>query len=185
MHMNFAKIAILCLSFLISGSLSAEEKIRNGSLIFLKNSNRWVQSYTKSEITHVAIVINIDGESWVYEACKPRVRKTKLEDYYEEIREIKEDKKKLEFWICKPEKEFTKPEMENMKLYLDSQLKRKYSINSFIAGKPQKGIHCAEMVINALAYTGRAFSNNSCEEAPKDVWKKTDWLYPIKLEVIQ
>ena len=72
-----------------------------------------------------------------------------------------------------------------MKEYLDAQIGRKYSIESYLYEEPGKGIHCCEIVGNALKLIGTNYTNSSHTDSPIEVWKKTQKFYdkPSKIQL--
>lgn len=166
----------------------AATAIPDGSLFYIENGNKTVQRYTDSKITHVAIIVNINNEPWVYEADKPEVRKIRLLDYYSEIEKYnkkKKEKNKWKVWISHPKKIISEKQKNKLKEYLDSQIGRKYSVDSYLYDEPGKGIHCCEMVGNALKLIGCNCTDSSHTDSPIEVWTKTQKFYekPILVEL--
>lgn len=78
----------------------------------------------------------------------------------------------------------TKEVVEKFKSYLDSQVGRSYSLQSYVQGFPSdKGVHCCELVSNALIKSGIDFSSNPCRETPIKIWNKDSPLYKTKEEI--
>jgi hypothetical protein len=157
---------------------------QDGSILFVENGNRIVQRNTNSTLTHVATIVIIDDEPWVYEAVPPKVRKIRLSEYYQEINKINKRKKiKLKVWIANPKNEITKEQKEKYLEYLESQIDRKYSVLSYVNGEENFGIHCCEMTGNALDILGNHYTENPKIDSPRDVWVKTKEIYSGKIEV--
>lgn len=154
--------------------------VPDGSLLYIENGNKTVQRYTESSITHVAIIINIDNEPWVYEADKPKVRKIKLFDYYNEVEKHnkkKKEKDKWKVWVASPKLNISEKSKKKLKEYLDSQIGRKYSVNSYLYEEVGEGIHCCELVGNALKLIGVNYTDSSHTDSPIQVWNKTAKFY--------
>lgn len=158
---------------------------QDGSLLFIENGNRIVQNHTDSSITHVAIILKENNDLWVYEATPPKVRKIKLDDYFLEIQKInshKKERRKMKIWIANPNDPLTAAQKKSMKEYLDKQIGRKYSINSYLDGTPGNGIHCCEITGNAFEAAGLKYSDSPCSDDPWDVWQKTKPTYKDREE---
>ena len=138
--------------------------IPDGSLVFLEHSNNIVENETGSPITHVGIYV--DG--YIYEAVKPRVRKITVEEF-------KKKNKKYNIYFKSPVKEFNKQELAKIKDYLEDQVKRKYSVWGYITGHNVKGIHCGELVANALSSSGRYTFKEPWDITPGELWTLEDY----------
>lgn len=134
--------------------------IPDGSLIFLEHSNNIVENETESPITHVGIVIDNN----IYEATKPRIRKVSIDEF-------KRKNRKFKIYIKNPEIPFTVTEVSILKDYLESQIRRKYSVWGYITGHEVKGMHCGELIANALSKTGRYTFKEPWNIVPKDLWE--------------
>ncbi|MGE0755794.1 MAG: hypothetical protein AB7F89_07655 [Pirellulaceae bacterium] len=138
--------------------LCAAANIPDGSVIVLENSNPIVEAYTRSEVTHVGLVLQKDGREWVYEATPSVVRRIPLASYYEELGEHnrrRRESSRLRVRLYPPRTDYTDKELTDLKAFLDSQLGRRYSVKGYVRSRPGDGIHCAELVASALATTGR------------------------------
>jgi hypothetical protein len=136
--------------------LSATADIEDGSLLVLENSNKPVIAYTKSTITHVAVILLRDDMPWVYEATPAKVRRVRLASYYDEIAELDARRKdKTRVWLLQPKRPYAAADLKSMKTYMESQLDRRYSVKGYVRGKQSDGIHCAEFASSALAKTSR------------------------------
>lgn len=158
----------------------------DGSLLFVENGNQVVQNHTDSTLSHVAIILKEGNDFWVYEATPPKVRKILLSDYYAEVKKInnkKKESRQMKLWMANPSTPFTATQKETMKKYLDGELGRRYSISSYLNGRPGKGIHCGELVGNALRLANLKFTDNTCQDDPWDVWDKTQKLYKNRKEI--
>jgi hypothetical protein len=168
--------------------LAAPENLASppdGSILFVENGNVIVQSQTDSTVTHVGVIVNIDGVPWLYEAVKPVVRRIKLSDYYNQtVEENKTRRRPYAVWIATPNTPFVAKQTRALKEYLDSKLGTKYSLRSFVNGIPSEGIHCCELTGMALRAAGIDYSDNPCKDGPFDVWTKTKPFYKNREEII-
>lgn len=161
------KAVILALALTLGsvGNVKAEApKIADGSIVYVLNGNQVVQNYTKSKITHVGIIVNIDNEPWMYEAELPKVRKMKISQYVEMLAKEnvnRQNGEKLSLFIMQPKVPYTGQQIANAKGYLDEQIGRRYSLRGFVHERQvDTGIHCSSLVSQALGKTGRyKFSN--------------------------
>ena len=129
---------------------------QDGSLLALQDSNKPVANFTKSDITHVALLRKIDGENWVYEATPGRVRRMPLTAYSAEIARLNKGRSRpTRMWIMEPQQPYRSDQLLDMHRYLDAQLGRRYSIKGYVRGQSGDGIHCAEYCSTALSRTGR------------------------------
>ncbi len=150
----------------------------DGSLLYIKNGNKIVQKHTQSDLTHVAIIFNEDNAPYVYEAIKPVVRKIKLADYEKELAALNKKKKvDRDIILYQPKQKPKKEEIEGMKKYLNSQLGRKYSVNSYIFEQEQSTIHCAEIVSHTLHLGDKPY-----RETPISILTKTKASYVLAKE---
>lgn len=133
----------------------------DGSLIVLHNSNKLVANWTDSEVTHVALLMNIEGQPWVYEATPGKVRRVPLPRYREELRELNASRRQpTRMSVLQPKRPYSEQRIVDMRAYLDDQIGRRYSIKGIVRGKPGDGIHCAEFVATALVRSGRFRATN-------------------------
>jgi hypothetical protein len=148
----------LMLSWALVVSLVATADIPDGTIVVLENSNPAVGVYTRSEITHVAMILNLADLPVVYEATPSAVRRLSLNEYYAEIGAINRDRdvaKPIRLSLYQPERAYSASESGQLHTFLNAQLGRRYSVRGYVRGKPGDGIHCAEMVSTALCRTGR------------------------------
>ena len=140
--------------------------IPDGSLLFVEGGNETVMSHTNSPYSHVAIIFNVDGEPWVYEAVDPVVRKVKLSDYIREIESENNNGKLMKLWVRKPR---AKLDIKVMLQYLERQLGREYSINSYLTGISQKSIHCGELTARTMLAGRLKVHGNLCKKTPQGI----------------
>ena len=141
--------------------------LENGSLIVLENSNKPVAIQTNSKITHVAVLLQIGGNPWVYEATPDKVRCLPLSEYREELGQLNRwRRKRTRMWVLAPKRPYSKQELIAMKSYMDAQLGRRYSVKGYVRGREADGIHCAEFASTALERTGRINVEREFSVAP-------------------
>jgi hypothetical protein len=139
-------------------SLLGSMQLRDGTIVVLENSNAVVKMYTKSEITHVAMIMIIGGQPRVYEATPSAVRCVTLSEYFAEIAESnrgRDASDHIRLRLYQPTKPYSAVERSRMVAFYDSQLGRRYSTRGYVRQEPGDGIHCAELVSTALVRTGR------------------------------
>jgi hypothetical protein len=132
----------------------------DGSLVFLENSNYFVERYTEASIGHVAVVIREGGKPLVYEATPGRVRKVAWADYLADLGQLNHDRsrsgsKLIEGWVLSPRSPYASSDLSRMRRYLESQLSRRYSILGYLRGQQSDGIHCAELAAHTISFGGR------------------------------
>lgn len=136
------------------GSLEVGE----GTLVVLENSNLAVETYTRSETTHVGMLLDCNGKLFVYEAAPKAVRKISLDDYFQELSRFnlhKWESQRLRLMLYQPKQPYTPQELTAIRAFLEEQVGRRYSIKGYVRKKPSDGIHCADLVSTALVKTGR------------------------------
>lgn len=141
----------MILAFLL-WPFSGANAFENGTMLFVENGHNLVECYTRSNVSHVAIVI----DDQVYEAEPPVVHKESVEDWLTKIAKYNERRGTPAIVeVLKPSKPYTKSEIDKMRQFLDQQVGRRYSVRGYVRKIPGDGIHCAEMSAQALAATGR------------------------------
>jgi hypothetical protein len=138
--------------------LAATADVRDGTVLVLENSNRIVELYTRSEVTHVALILRHGGQPWVYEATPDVVRRTSLASYYRELSEFNCGRRaanQLRVRLYQPAPAYTDQQVAGMRSYLEGELGRRYSVKGLVRDRPAAGVHCAELVTGALRRTGR------------------------------
>ncbi|MDP6466503.1 MAG: YiiX/YebB-like N1pC/P60 family cysteine hydrolase [Pirellulaceae bacterium] len=142
----------------------------DGSMVVLHNSNKMVAGWTDSEVTHVALVLNIDGQPWVYEATPGKVRRVPMASYREELRALNASRRRpTRMSVLQPKRPYSQQQVAKMRTYLDKQVGRRYSVKGVVRRKPSDGIHCAEYVATALAQSGRYRTTNAHSLHPATV----------------
>lgn len=172
-----AVIMSLVLVTVVASADTPSAKFQDGTVIILENGNylSLIRSYTNSNFTHVAIIFNENGVPYVYEASQPAVKRYKIKDYAKEINSNSNKFPKLKVHFLVPKKPYTKQQIIAMKAYADSQIGRKFGVNSYLTGKEQKTIHCGEYVSNILKVSGR-FKSDGPLDTPKKVYEKASKL---------
>lgn len=165
---------------LAASLLCSTAALEDGTLIFLENSNKIVQLRTDSSISHVALVINDGGQSWVYEATPAKVRRVPLAQYRGEMADLKgPTKSEVRAWAMRPAKAYSPRQVAAMKNYLDEQLGRRYSIKNYVRHKQGDGIHCAELTANTLQKSGRMQFDVSYQESPASLMANVQPFYHV------
>ena len=149
----------------------------DGSVVLLKNVSWAIQWYTKSNLHHAAIIFNIDGKPWVYEATLPSVRKMPLDDYYLAFRHLNpyaNEKKTrcVRMKILKPKMLYTPEEVALMFEFAESHLGEKYRLFGYFDEEDQEGTHCSQFVTNVLLQSGRYYLDNFDVGTPRKVSPK-------------
>ena len=155
--------AILLAIALLGGVGKAQE----GDIVFVSHGDTLVALKTNSDITHVATVFKRDGKLYIYEATRPRVQTITWQAFVKRY----ERRKKAEFWIARPVKQYTEKQLKEMQRYADSQLGREYSIMGYVKGKPVKGIDCTEYTARQLMQADKMKIDRPETLAPIDLWK--------------
>lgn len=146
------------LMFALSACLLGSLDVQDGTILVLENSNRVVKVYTRSEVTHVAMILNVGGKPTVYEANPSEVRRLPLSEYYAEVGRInrrRDEDERIRLRLYQPMQPYTAAELQQLGTFFESQVGRRYSIRGYVRRKPGDGIHCAELVSTALVRTGR------------------------------
>lgn len=143
----------------------------DGSLVFLENSNYFVERWTDASIGHVAVVVRDSGKPLVYEATPGRVRKVAWPEYLTELAKLNGQRrdrshKEIEAWVLSPEKPYAASEISRMRRYLESQLSRRYSVIGYLRGQQADGIHCAELASHAISFGGRFDIDDCFKQTP-------------------
>ncbi|SFH99248.1 YiiX/YebB-like N1pC/P60 family cysteine hydrolase [Planctomicrobium piriforme] len=132
----------------LPSSESAAERIarecQTGSLLFSHGDCLAVKAFTGSRFTHVAAVVFIDQQPWVYDSMNGRgVRKMPLSEYLEV-------QAPDELTLYHPRRKFTAQEADEYQCALERQLGRPYAVSHFLSGRRCDGLHCAEYLTDAL-----------------------------------
>jgi hypothetical protein len=159
---------------LVSLSLLGQAKLDDGSLVVLENCNYWVERYTSAPIGHVAVAVNEEQRTWIYEATPGKVRRLTWDDYRAELAKLNADrqrkkKQQIVTWVLEPKAALTRQQATDLKCYLDSQLDRRYSVKGIVRGKTGDGIHCAELASQALNAAGLADIDDCHKQSPAAV----------------
>lgn len=166
----------------VSFSLLGQATLDDGSLILLENCNYWVERYTQAPIGHVAVAVNENDQTWIYEATPGRVRRLTWDDYRAELATLNADRQRKErveivTWVQTPQRKLSRQQAENLKCYLDSQLNRRYSVKGIVRGKTGDGIHCAELASHALNAAGLTEIEDCHKQSPAAVREAVRPLY--------
>jgi hypothetical protein len=142
--------------------LKNPDDIPSGTVIFFENSNVAVQQFTDSPITHVAIIVDENGDKYVYEAVNPKVKKTLFRDYVKNI--------KGNAYIGLPK---LKIDNDRLRDYLNDSLGKKYSISNFRSENVNKNtIFCSQLVVEAYNFSSeKIFTYGPQYYSPGDIWQ--------------
>jgi hypothetical protein len=185
------RLRLVCLALLL-GSASpviadSPAPLPSGTLLFLENCSSVVERATKGKIGHVAIAMADDQATWVYEATPARVRRVTQDEYCAELARINAGRDKddpIRTWVRRPAPAFSAAQVAAMRIALDEQLGRPYSVKKFVRDKPSDGIHCAELAGTVLNASGR-FAFQECHRIhPSALYTAVDSGYGPPQEVI-
>jgi hypothetical protein len=127
-----------------------------GTLLFLEHSNPIIAQWTRSDVTHVAVIVREDSDTWIYEATPGHVRRIVLDEYLDELARMNQNRRQpIRAWAMSPRQAWPEVEQQAFTAYLDSQLGRRYSVRNYVRGKEGDGVHCGELASSALEHTGR------------------------------
>ncbi len=156
--------------------------LADGTLVFLENCNSVVEYSTRGKIGHVALAFQEGSESWIYEATPAKVRRVGVEEYFAELARLnarRDADDKMRVWLLRPRVAYSSEESAKMRVFLDAQLGRRYSLRNYVRGKgdgphsakvgpievqvvldtgetkSSDGIHCAELASTTLTESGR------------------------------
>jgi hypothetical protein len=104
------------------------------------------------------MIFNIANQPYVYEATPAAVRKLVLTEYCREIAEQNRGRateQLVQLRLYSPARPYTEIERNRLRVYLESQIGRRYSVRGYVRDRSGDGIHCAEFVSTALVRTGR------------------------------
>jgi hypothetical protein len=166
-------LATLCSALILATSPTAMSpslelrEIPTGTLLYLQHSNPLVASWTQSDVTHVALAVQKEETTWVYEATPGQVRRVELESYLEELSRMNRgERRPMELWALAPIERFQEQECRKLQEFLDQQLGRRYSVRNYLRQRDGEGIHCGELAASALTETGRFHFKPFYSQAP-------------------
>ena len=141
---------------LLAATTWAPESLPDGTVVYLQNSNSFVEAYTKEAVTHVAIILNRAGESWLYEAIPGKVRSLPLSKYIDEMRRWNQGRTvKARMFAAVPAEEIQQEDIAILRAFLEAEVGRRYSVRNYVRQKPGDGVHCAELLTTSLGRIGR------------------------------
>ena len=175
--------AHLLVALLTCGSGGLED----GTLLALHNSNKVVSRYTGSDVNHIAMIINVSGSPWVYEATPAEVRRVPLSTYYREIGELNARRHQpMQVWVHRPRRVYAPAQIACMKAFLNGQVGRRYSVKNYVRNRSSDGIHCAELAATTLTWSGRFEFEDPYQENPASLMVKvSEWYRPPVLASIR
>jgi hypothetical protein len=170
---------LICIIVLLLSGVGAAfaEDFPEGTVVVFENGNYLsiVQRQTKSNKTHVAIILYDGAQPWVYESSKPNVHRYTLEEYIRRIEAIHKQLPQFGVHFLKPQTPYTPAQVAAMKKYAHAQLGRGFAIHTYLTGRPGTTIHCSEYVGNTLSMSGR-FVTTGPKENPKTIFEKASKL---------
>ena len=120
------------------------DEAQTGSLIVSKGDCLAVKIFSGSSYTHIAAVVEHDGEMLVYDSTGGAgVRKQSLGDYL-----TVQNDQTLHFFH--PRNPLSPSRARRFQEHLESQLGRPYAIHHHLTGNRTAGLHCSEYVTDAL-----------------------------------
>lgn len=123
-------------------------QVQTGTLLFSEGDCLAVKVFTGSPYTHVAAVVEDDGEAWVYDSQNGvGVRKLTLAEYLAATRPD-------ELHVLRPAEPFSDAEAKRFRSHLEQELGRPYSVKHHLTGRRCDGLHCAEYMTDSLAAAG-------------------------------
>ncbi len=142
----------------------------NGALISIQSLqqpgytiiDRVATSLSKGSMIHSAVVL--DG--YVYEAVKPRVRKTPWDSWH-----WLERKTNHIIWVLNPTKPYSEAEIASMKAFAESQLGRIYRVRGLWQHRETLGTFCSKLASEIYECSGR-LSSLHYQETPQTLWCK-------------
>lgn len=155
-----------------------------GSLLFLEHSNKTVERFTEGEISHVAIVLEDQGETIVYEATPPCVRKVGWNAYLVELARLNEGRDEpMVPLLASPKRPWTVSELEVMRAMGEVHVGQPYSIKGHVRDREAEGIHCAELATILLQSTDRFPNEPAYRMTPQALHDRTQAFYSPAEEV--
>jgi hypothetical protein len=151
----------------------------DGSLIVLRDSNVLVSGYTQSSWTHVAMILEDDGQSWVFESAPGFVRKIPLVEFLLRVAPSGSPgtAHAQRVYYLSPKKPFSAGEILAMKEFAVRQIGRRYSVKGILRGQSVEGMSCAQFVAATLQQTGRIRFPQTFNQTPSSVLQHTRELY--------
>lgn len=125
---------------------SAFAEVPDGTVLFVENSSFLVESVTAFETTHVAIIL--DGK--VYQAEPPKVRTYTIAEYFGLIAKDNGKSQKCKTIFCQPKNAYKQEQIAAMRVFLEAEVGRRYSVKGYLKGNESDGTHCAQLVTEAL-----------------------------------
>lgn len=151
----------------------------DGSLIVLRDSNLLVRGYTQSSWTHVAMILQDDGQPWVFEAAPGYVRKVPLVDFLSKAGRPGSPGTAYapRVYYLSPRKPYSAVEILAMREFALRQIGRRYSVKGILRGQSVEGMSCAQFVAATLQQTGRIRFAHTFNQTPSSVLQHTRELY--------
>lgn len=173
-------------TLVITAALLGTDVPKTGTILYLERSNLVVERVTGSPLSHVAMVVQIGGQPWVYEATPAEVRRVALAHYLGEIAQLNQSRStQIRVFSMRPRRTLSSNQVQSLRAYLDVQLGRRYSVTGYLRGRSGDGIQCAELLGHALDRTGCLKYEHHHRLSPVEFVKQAEPAYqkPIRMEL--
>jgi hypothetical protein len=121
-----------------------ESQVEAGTLLVSAGDCLAIKTFTGSPHTHVAMVVQRDGRSFVYDSTSGRgVRCQTLANYLGWLGTH-------EVLILNPETPLSEARVAALTRHLDGELGRPYAVLHHLTGERCEGVHCAEYLTDAF-----------------------------------
>ncbi len=135
-------------------------KVQTGTLLFGQGDCLAVKVYTQSPYTHVAAVVQRDGQPFVYDAQGGAGARCQT------LANFLKSQQPSELHIFQPKEPFTDGQGRAFVKWLDSQLGRPYGITHHVTGERAAGVHCSEYATDALIVCGLLHAERPAKVSP-------------------
>jgi len=164
--------------------LQLNREVQTGTLLLSEGDCLAVKIFSKSEFTHVGVVVVRNGTPFVYDSTNGfGVRCQTLSHY------LKSQQPDV-LHAFHPRQKLNVKRAGALAQYLDSQLGRPYSIKHFMTGKRADGVHCSEYATDALMACNLIRAQRPAKVSPAsllqgvlkaDLYKKGN---PVRLKAV-
>jgi hypothetical protein len=169
----FAHWLIILAGAVRAASGSDIQSLPDGTLLGLENASSVVERVTRGEIGHVALAFREGSKVWIYEATPAKVRRIAAEEYFQELARLnfsRGENKRMRVWALTPTPAYSAEETTKMRVYLEAQVGRRYSVKNYVRERPSDGIHCAELAASTLNQSGRYAFEDCCKLHPQALY---------------
>jgi hypothetical protein len=134
--------------------------VETGTLLATRGDCLAVKVFTQSGITHVGVVVMLNGKPSVYESANGvGVRRLTLPDYLK-------SQGPGDVHVYSPVQSFSKTREKKFENYLRSQIGRPYAVKHHLTGNRSTGLHCAELITDAFMSCRMIKANNPSRVSP-------------------